>query len=232
MKKIGILALFLGMSWGVSAQQIAQITMDGTPARITPYTGVEGSPYLFKDWVDADITLRNGKVREGVPLKVNIYEGELEVLLDGDNRIILNKRTVDAVKVPRPEGSFDASKGELPALVFKKGFTGIKGVKEDDFVNVLFESDAYTLIRVYHNTLQEPAKNTYATSPGQIFVVSTSFFLVDREGKSQGVRLAAKPILKALHPDHEQEAKRIVKAEGLKLSREDHVITLLQMLSE
>ncbi|MGY6559649.1 MAG: hypothetical protein ACXIT9_10270 [Nitritalea sp.] len=232
MKKIGILTLFLALSWSAFAQQIAQLTMDGTPARITPYTGIEGTPYLFKEWVDADITLRNGKVREGVPLKVNIYEGELEVLLDGDNRIILNKRTVDAVKVPRPEGTFDASKGELPILVFKKGFIGLKNVKEDDFVNVLFESDAYTLVRVYYNTLQEPAKNTYATSQGQVFVKSSSFFLLDKEGNSQGVRLAAKPILKALHPDHEQEAKRIVKAEGLKLSREDHVITLLQMLSE
>ena len=47
------------------------------PANIPLYDDVEGSPYLFKDWMAADIIMKAGNTYEAIPIKINVYDDKI-----------------------------------------------------------------------------------------------------------------------------------------------------------
>ncbi|WP_162098449.1 hypothetical protein [Nitritalea halalkaliphila] len=204
--------------------------MNGVPARVTPYSGIEGSPYLFDEWSVADITLRGGEVKEKVSMKVNTFENELEIMNEQGTRIILEKKQVRKVKLERPAGKFSPEKGDVRVLTFQNGYEGLRGVGQEDFVNVLAEGNYYTVVRTYRTTLQEPVKNSYAPTPGKMFVFGENLYLLGVNKEAQSVRAKTSSIVKALEPEDRALAKSIIKNRSLNLSREDHLITFFEEL--
>ncbi|EIM75704.1 hypothetical protein A3SI_12694 [Nitritalea halalkaliphila LW7] len=229
MKKVVFLGLMLGLAL-TSQAQIANLNMNGVPARVTPYSGIEGSPYLFDEWSVADITLRGGEVKEKVSMKVNTFENELEIMNEQGTRIILEKKQVRKVKLERPAGKFSPEKGDVRVLTFQNGYEGLRGVGQEDFVNVLAEGNYYTVVRTYRTTLQEPVKNSYAPTPGKMFVFGENLYLLGVNKEAQSVRAKTSSIVKALEPEDRALAKSIIKNRSLNLSREDHLITFFEEL--
>ncbi|MGY6559677.1 MAG: hypothetical protein ACXIT9_10410 [Nitritalea sp.] len=230
MKKVFVLGLLLALGFSGQAQ-IANLNMNGVPVRATPYSGIDGSPYLFDDWSYADITLRGGEVKERVSMKVNTFENELEIMNEQGTRFILEKKQVRKVSLERPAGKFSPDKGELRTLNFQSGYDGLRGVTADDFVNVLAEGNYYTVVRTFRTTLQEPVKNSYAPSPGKMFVFGENIYLLGVNKEAESVRLKNNSILKALAPEDRALAKSILKNRNLNLSREDHLVTFIEELN-
>ncbi|MCS5490246.1 hypothetical protein [Algoriphagus limi] len=232
MRKLVIVAfLFLAQ---VSYGQLSNIDMNGAPARLSGYSGVEGSPYLFEDWSRGDISLSNAGLKENVAYKFNIYENELEVINEAGNKIYLNKAYVEYAMLERPSIVIanNTEQGLLTRLLFKKGFDMIDGVKPDDLVNVIAEGEKYTLVRKFYSDLVTPPKNSYAPTPGKLFVFEERFFLIDANNKVESVRAKTNNIIKSLNEKDADLAKQIVKDNKLDLSREDHLVLFFQKLNE
>ena len=152
MKKLLILITLMGSQ--LSMAQISNLNMNGVPARLSAYSGVEGSPYLFQDWAKADIGTTNAGLKEDVAYRFNVHDNELEVV------------------------------------------------------------------------------NSYAPSPGKMFVFEENFYLIDFDENVQSVRNNTRNILKALREEDQDIGKKIVKENNLNLGREDHLTIFFQKLNE
>jgi hypothetical protein len=210
MKKT-FLVLFVILSH-FSFGQVANLELNGVPLRVSGYSGVDGSPYLFDDWAKADVATTNGGVKENVSFKFNIHENELEVISETGNKILLDKKYLAYFTVERPVDLLSRGEGLLTKLLFEKGYDVINGVGENDFVNVLVEGDNYTLVRKFYTDLVTPPKNSYAPSPGKMFVFDN--------------------ILNNLSGSDKAIGKEIIKEGKLDLSREDHLVIFFQRLEE
>lgn len=220
--------LFSGVSFG----QISNVDMNGTPARLTTYSEIEGSPYLFNDWSKADIGTTNAGLKQDVAYRFNIHDNELEVVNEAGNKIYLNKDYVEYVVLQRPSILIaEGTPGLLPNLLFKKGFDFVRGIGPKDLVNVLAEGD-YTLIRRFYSDLVTPPKNSYAPTPGRMFVFEETYYLIDKDENVTSVKNKTNTILKALNEADQEKAKSILKEDKLDLSREDHLVRFFTKLNE
>ncbi|AMQ56346.1 hypothetical protein [Algoriphagus sanaruensis] len=220
--------LFSGVSFG----QISNVDMNGTPARLTTYSEIEGSPYLFNDWAKADIGTTNAGLKQDVAYRFNIHDNELEVVNEAGNKIYLNKDYVEYVVLQRPSILIaEGTPGLLPNLLFKKGFDFVRGIGPKDLVNVLAEGD-YTLIRRFYSDLVTPPKNSYAPTPGRMFVFEETYYLIDKDENVTSVKNKTNTILKALKEADQEKAKSILKEDKLDLSREDHLVRFFTKLNE
>ncbi len=232
MKKLLILvAVFL--SQAVNAQ-ISNVDLNGAPARLTPYSDIDGSPYLFADWAKADIGTTNAGLKEDVAYRFNIHDNELEVVNEAGNTIYLNKDYVEYVVLQRPSILIAQSttQGLLPNLLFKKGFDFIKGVGPKDLVNVLAEGNKYTLVRKFYSDLVTPPKNSYAPTAGRMFIFEESYYLINEDLEVANVKNRTNIILKALDPSDQEKAKQIIKEGKLDLGREDHLVRFFTELNK
>lgn len=214
--------------------QISNLDLNGAPARITPYSEIEGSPYLFADWAKADIGTTNAGLKEDVAYRFNIYDNELEVVNEEGNKIYLNKDYIEYAVLQRPSILIAQStvQGLLPSLLFKKGFEYIKGVGPKDLVNVLAEGEKYTLVRKFYSDLVTPPKNSYAPTAGRMFVFEESFYLINSNFDVATVRNKTNVIIKALDPADHDKAKQIIKDGKFDLGREDHLVLFFNELNK
>lgn len=214
--------------------QIANVDLNGSPLRLTPYSDIDGSPYLFADWAKADIGTTNAGLKEDVAYRFNIHDNELEVVNEAGNTIYLNKDYVEYVVLQRPSILIAQSpvQGLLPNLLFKKGFDNIKGVGPKDLVNVLAEGKKYTLVRKFYSDLVTPPKNSYAPTAGRMFVFEESFYLINANFDVVNVKSRTNVIVKALDPSDQDKAKQIIKEGKLDLSREDHLVLFFTELNK
>lgn len=232
MKNFLVLVVLL-FSQGVFAQ-ISNIDLNGAPLRLTPYSDIEGSPYLFADWAKADIGTTNAGMKEDVAYRFNIYDNELEVVNEAGNKIYLNKDYIEYVVLQRPSILIaqGTTPGLLPNLLFKKGFDFVKGINPKDLVNVLAEGNKYTLIRKFYSDLVTPPKNSYAPTAGRMFVFEETFYLIDSNENVTNVKNRSNVILKALNPEDLELAKKIIKDGKLDLGREDHIVLFFTELNK
>jgi hypothetical protein len=230
MKKTLIIAALLYSQAAMA--QISNINLNGAPARLTSYSEIDGSPYLFDDWSRADIGTTNAGVKENVAYRFNVYDNELEVINEAGNTIFLNKDYVEYAMLERPSILIaTGTPGMLTKLLVKKGFDFVPGIGPKDLVNVIAEGEKYTLIRKFYMDLVTPPKNTYAPTPGRMFVFEETFYLIDSNEKVETVRTKTNNILKSLKESDQELAKTIVKENKLDLSREDHLVIFFQKLN-
>ncbi len=231
MKKILIAVTMLVSQFSVA--QISNVNMNGVPARISSYNGIEGSPYLFQDWAKADIGTTNAGLKENVAYRLNVHDNELEVINEAGNTIYLDKDYVEYAVLERPSILIaTGQEGMLPNLLFKKGFGMVKGVGSNDLVNVIAEGKKYTLVRKFFTDLVSPPVNSYSPSPGKRFVFEENFFLIDSDENVQSVKNKTKSVLKALREEDQAKAKELIKENKFDLSREDHLTLFFQKLNE
>lgn len=230
MKKTLIIAgLLLSQA---SFAQISNVNLNGAPARLTSYTEVDGSPYLFDDWAKADIGTTNSGIKENVAYRFNVHDNELEVINEAGNNIFLNKDYVEYALLERPSILIaTGTPGMLTRLLVKKGFEFVPGVGPKDLVNVIAEGEKYTLIRRFYSDLVTPPKNSYAPTAGRMFVFEETFYLIDSNEKVESVRAKTNNILKSLKETDQELAKSIIKENKLDLSREDHLVIFFQKLN-
>lgn len=232
MKKFLIVAGLLITQYAEA--QISNINLNGAPARLSGYDGVEGSPYLFEDWGKAEVGTTNAGLKENVSYKFNIHDNELEVINEAGNPIFLNKDFVEYAILERPAGLLASGvpTGMLSKLLFKKGFEMVRGIESNDLVNVLADGKNYTLIRKFYSDLVTPPKNSYAPSQGKMFVFEESFYLIDKNEKVTSVRSKTNSIVGALSESDQELAKKIIKENKLDLGREDHLVIFFEKMNE
>lgn len=232
MKKLLIVAGLLIAQYAEA--QISNINLNGVPARLSGYDGVEGSPYLFDEWGKAEVGTTNAGLKENVSYKFNIHDNELEVINEAGNPIFLDKDFIEYAILERPGSllALGVPAGMLPKLLFKKGFEMVRGIEANDLVNVLADGKNYTLIRKFYSDLVTPPKNSYAPSQGKMFVFEESFYLIDKNEKVTSVKSRTNSILGGLSESDQELAKKIIKENKLDFGREDHLVTFFEKMNE
>lgn len=226
-----IIALVLSILLGNQVfGQISNLSLNGVPARLMQYQGIDGSPYLYDAWGKATIGTNNSGLKENISYRFNVYENEFEVINEAGNTILLTKDYVDFAYLERPPGALE--EGMLPKLLFKKGFEFVKGIGFNQFVNVITEGKNYTLIRRYSTDLVTPPQNSYAGTVAKTFMPQETFYLIDQLKNVRLVRNRNSNILGALEESSQDAAKKLVKESKFDLSREDHLVRFFQILNE
>lgn len=76
-------------------QRLTREVMESTKK---PYAQVKGNPYLFKDFVDGEIFITDSNRYKG-KINYNIYENEIEYLVNDNNYWISNPWLLDHVRI-------------------------------------------------------------------------------------------------------------------------------------
>lgn len=232
MKKLFIVAGLLLSQFAEA--QISNVNLNGAPARLSSFEGVDGTPYLFDDWAKAEIGTTNAGLKENVSYRFNIHDNELEVVNEVGNPIFLNKDFVEYAILERPASLLTSGgpAGMLTKLLFQKGFEIVRGIEADDLVNVLADGKNYTIIRKFYSDLITPPKNSYSPTQGKMFVFEETFYLIDKNEKVTTVKSRTNSIIGALNESDQEFAKKIVKENKLDLNREDHIVSFFQKINE
>lgn len=205
----------------------------GISTQLDSYDEIAGSPYLSEEWSKAEIHLVNGGVKNDIPARFNVFEKELEVVNEEGIHLFLDKNTLDHVLLTQPTISTGKkSAGSLPELLFKKGFGFVKGVEDQDLVNVLSAGEKYTLIRKFTVKLVHPEKSSYGSGQGSKFVSEVEFFLIRQDGKTLVVNNRNSSILKAIDTSDLAAANQLIKERSLDLSRDDHLAEFFLVLNQ
>ncbi len=203
------------------------------------YQGVKGSPYLFKDWVKADmIHLEKEKV-EAASIRLDLIQNSLEIKVSKDEGLIffdedmievndekfvvLTDNYYNKIIITR-EANPDAFKDFDVDTIYL-----MKGIHRDYLNNygvVLYDGDKVKLIKAIDVVFRE----TKINSPGKIekikkfFRKSTYALIIDKELIK--VKLKDKEIYKALND--KGDLKKYSKSNKLKLKKESDFVKLLE----
>lgn len=214
-----LLAFFIAFS--ANAQMITLPDNAGAPIRERKYAGVEGSPYLFDNWLKGDITLTDNKVKEDVPIRYNTYLDQVEIVNNGQT-LALNPGAIKGFTIY----SYNEN-GNRIAHQFKNGFN-LDSYSENDFFQVLYDGERKFLVKL-KNQLIEGVSNSYGASMGDRFDTSKKYFIVKEDGTVHDVKLRKRD-LKKVFPEKVQEMKAFQREQGIDLGSEIGVITFLSYL--
>jgi hypothetical protein len=223
-KRISLTAfLAVFMAFSAYAQMITIPDNAGAPIRERKYAGVEGSPYLFDDWLKGDITLTDDKVKEDVPIRYNSHLDQVEIVNNGQ-RLALNPGAIKGFTIY----SYNEN-GNRITHQFRNGFN-LDSYSKNDFFQVLYDGENKLLVKL-KNQLIEGANNSYGASMGDRFDTSKKYYLVKEDGTVHNVKLRRRDLKKAF-PEKVQEMKAFQREQGADLGSEVGVITFLSYLEQ
>lgn len=132
-----------------SAEMRSMLNSDRVPVHRA--TNTEGSPYLFEEFYEGTVYLKNGHTTKPLSIRYNTHEQSIDFLSNG---VAFN---VDGDEID----SFEFRIGE-DQFVFRKGYEGSR-LGEDDFVQVLTEGEVTFLARHTTNFFEDAASYGTAT---------------------------------------------------------------------
>lgn len=200
------------------------------------YSKIKGNPYLFKDWVTADLIHLEKDELKDVKIRYDLYLGELELMdtgqntlksnaieINGEKFIILEDQFYKTIRIKKENNPKALKDFDLDEINLIKGF-------HKDFLNKyavsLYAGEDILLIRTYDVVFRE----TKINSPGKIekikkFTKRTGYSIIkDRE--KIDIKLKDKDLYKAL--GKKDELKKYAKSNKLKLKKLKDVIKLLE----
>ena len=200
------------------------------------YPDIKGSPYLFNDWVKADlIHLKNDPLKD-VMIRYDLYEGNVEVLDNGVNLDSENIKEINNEKFIVLEDNY-YRKILITRANNPKAFKDfnvdtlylMKGIHKDylkKYGVVLYDGEDVKLVRTINILFRESKIN----SPGKIEKIKKFnrkrgyALIVDKEKTI--VKLKDKDFYKVL--GKEAALKKYKKLNKLKLKKESEFIELLK----
>lgn len=200
------------------------------------YSKIKGNPYLFKDWVKADIFHLEKESIEGAMIKFDLYDGSIEVKnqdvlldnsnlleIDGEKVMLLNDKYYHKIVITRKNNPKAFKDFDVDTIHLIKG---IHRDYLDTYGIVLYNGKDVKLVNTYNVNVRESKIN----SPGKIitnqkFTRSKGYALIKEKEKTK-VKLKGKDFYKVL--GKEEELKQFKKENKLKLKKVNEFILLLE----
>lgn len=196
----------------------------GAPMREKKYTDIEGSPYLFDKWKKGELVMSDSKVKEGVSLRYNIYEEQLEVL-NNKQTLALFPSSIQEFTIH----THDENERQINYR-FRNGFN-IQSYSKDDFFQVLYDGENKLLAKLKTQLIEGSGSSYGRTDGGSIFQHSKEYYIVKPDGEIEKIRLNRRNLTKAF-PDMKNDIKTIEKQNKLNLNDEGGVAALLMYLDQ
>ena len=198
-----------------SVRANAQFIQDdqGRPVLTKNYVDVQGSPFLFENWVKATVRFQNGKTYSDVPMKLDIV---------ADKPYFKNPKDEDLLEFIDPVTEFVLFSSEQGPLIFRNGFKANEGLGKQNFYHVLFDGGTKLLKRKVKKIIE--TKDFNSASAVRSFEEMT-FYYIGKDGLAASIRKDKKNILEVLG-NHQAELESYIKEHKLNLKNEDHLIRL------
>jgi hypothetical protein len=179
----------------------------------------DGTPYLFDNWSNCEVRLKNGKVAEQVKVKFNILTNDLVFYNNAFKRLFkIDKNTVDAF-ILRPD-----EPDSLSFFLYKGSYQSLR-IQNNDFIEVLHQGK----IALWAKHTAEITTTNEMNSRDKIFP-KDYYFLVTDEGIVD-VSLRVKSLVKAL-PGYKKEIKALAKEHRIKNKSAKSMAKLIGLLNE
>lgn len=201
LKAITVFLLFISID--CKAQVTVYTDITGRPFNVRNYDGIEGSPYLYDDWMNATVKMGNGSVYKNVALKYN--ERESKPYFKGKNDEVLE--FVD----PVAEFTID-DKGVNQHFIASSG----------TFYQVLADGNTGLLKQQVKEIQQSQA--FIGAPPTKTFVSADKYFIM-KGGQITPLKKDKKAVLAAL-ANKQTEAEAYIKKGSLNLKNDADLVKL------
>lgn len=219
MKLFLFLMLSFTIAFNLSAQRNDVLFINSQTLSDNPYEGIEGSPYVFKDWKKGKIyPINNDEGIENVLLNYNGYTQNFEVKR-GDRFIALNENWYNTVDILNGTGLI---------AIYK---TGLLPNKKNLFTKLVFYSKAFHIIEEHYFSLITIEREQYAkTIEIKKFVKHNKLYFV-QNGEKRIFKLKKKKVI-ALFPELKKELEKYIKQKRLDLTTEEGAIKLFEYVNQ
>jgi hypothetical protein len=179
------------------------------------YTDTDGSPYLLADqWITGTVRTAADKVVDGVKMKYDIFEDELEYEKEGK---LYRLGANEVVEFAMPTG--DA------LYIFRRGFPAVDDQTESSFYRVLHDGNTKLLKRFETKKREEKQYNS-ATAVSR-FVPSEQLYIF-KQGKMHPIKKGDRKKLISLLSDKKALMEHNIKEQQLDLKSEVDMVKLLE----
>ncbi|PKD42851.1 hypothetical protein [Rhodohalobacter barkolensis] len=138
--------------------------LDSNQIPVHRATNTEGSPYLFEDFYEGIVSLENGYSTRPLQIRYNTHTQSID-FMSGNLAFNVSGEQIE---------SFEFTANEK-VHQFKKGFD-LRGISEDDFVEVVSEGEATFVVRHNTNFFEDAASYGQATQQDR-YVTDEVFYL-------------------------------------------------------
>ena len=194
----------------------SQVGMDHKVMK-SKYDGVEGSPYLFEDWVSSTLIDKSGKVLKDAPLMYDQVDG-LFMFKRKSGHIFTFSNDVAKVEMTNPKN--------LEALTFESGYGKGSKTNEATFFRVFNQGEVQLLAEVRKSI--EESRNYMGVNTKSIQAI-TRYYISTNKKEPIEVRLDNKTILAVIASPN---ATDFVKSNKINLKKVDDVVLLLNHLNK
>ncbi len=215
MKQISLIAAFCFTALILDAQDM--ILTDPVTSRTfdtQKYSGIKGSPFLNEEFVLADVVIGRG-----------IYKNQ-KIKLDLVNNTVLFSKNDEEFEFTEPVLKFTLMPRPSDTSSYQHFIKGINagGLKPDQFVQVLAEGP----VALYRSDIKLVSEtNEVNAGVIKVFNNSTRYFIRDKEGRVQVIKLNEKDILNFLQ-DKKQAMDEYISKNRPNLKREKDAAALVK----
>lgn len=180
----------------------------------TKYDDIQGSPFLNKEFIKGELLMSDSTKYIGIPLRYNIYTDEIEYQGPDESEFALGDKTM-AIKI-----SFDNHE-----------FKYISSSEVKSYLEFVVLGKA-TLLKKYkvRYVEAEKAKAYEKSMPARFERGTENYYIEFQDGKISYV--PNNKNIASLFPDKKEEIEKYVKAEKLKLKKEDDLIKLINFYNK
>ncbi|MCX2738418.1 hypothetical protein [Pontibacter anaerobius] len=210
LKKLYVAFFAVLLSAGAAnAQMFLLEDVNGRPIRKTQYEDINGSPYLYDNWMKGSVVLGNGNLYENVPLRYDQVADQLLFQTPEGQEL----EFVQPVREFQIDGS---------PVVYRSGFAPIDQHSSSSFYQVL-EDGKVKLLKKSHKVIRE--EKAYGTATISKNVLEYTNYYITQG--SQLVKVKNEKNLLQLLPGHTQELEGYIKKNKLKLKEDAEMAQLV-----
>jgi hypothetical protein len=192
----------------------ANINRTNSPANL-PYENIKGSPFLFEDFVNGKVKLKDGKTYEG-PLRYDIYADEIEFKTsEGEIYTVINPETIEKISLNEKQFIFIPKSNKS---------------KQGGYFEVLVEGE-YLLLTKHGVILKDPVpEKPYVAAKPATFITKDGKYYLQNENSGL-VEIKNKEAVTSIDPNKSNDISKFIKENKLKLSDKTDLITLVNFLN-
>jgi len=185
---------------------------------------IKGTPYLFEEWYNGEITFLNDKNLPVEHLRYDIYKDELLVFRNKNEMGVLPKNLIKGFKINHPKNMNPLSyvkAGQIPAL---------HHVPAEQFLQVLYQSEKTSLYARNWKTFQKADQRaTYYTEQitDEFSDAKQDLFLVKSDGAVHEIKLRRGAILNTLQ-DQKSALKNFIKENQLQFEDTNDLVEVIK----
>lgn len=196
--------------------RFSQIGMDPKVLK-SKYDGVDGSPYLFEDWVNGTLIDKSGKILKDAPLMYDQVDGAF-MFKRKSGHIFTFSNDVLKVEMTNPNN--------LEALTFESGYARSPKTNESTFFRVFNKGEIQLLAEVRKSI--EESRNYMGVTTKSIQGITRYYVSINKKEPVE-IKLDNKSVLAAIDSSN---AAEFVKSNKLNLKKVEDIVKLLNYLNK